>query len=193
YGHGSEALTDKPFRIEEFAEQVLAFLHERNLEKVSVFGYSMGGYLALYLACRHPEKINRIFTLATKFDWTEECAAKEVKMLDPDKIEAKVPAFASELSDRHGAPYWKNVLHKTAAMMQELGRKPILSPADLSRIEVPVLISVGDRDVMVSLEETANAYKQLQNAALLVLPQTAHPLEKVEVGRLVFECRRFFG
>lgn len=193
YGHGTESLTEKPFRIEAFAEQVNDWLEAQQVDKISIFGYSMGGYVALYLAAKYPAKVRCIFTLATKFDWNEASAEKETKLLDPEKIEAKVPAFAQELAERHGAHYWKNVLRKTADMMLGLGRQPALTEEELAKIEIPVLVGVGDRDPMVSLQETNSVYKSLKNGMLLVLPNTMHPLEKVSADRLVFECRQFFG
>jgi pimeloyl-ACP methyl ester carboxylesterase len=193
YGHGTETFTDQPYRIQDFAEQVKAWLEANQIDRISIFGYSMGGYVALYLASKYPEKVRCIFTLATKFDWNETSAEKETKLLDPEKIEAKVPMFAEELANRHGAHYWKNVLRKTAEMMWELGKQKALSEEDLTKIETPVLISVGDRDTMVTLEETAAVAKSLKNGALLVMPHTIHPLEKASLNRLVFECRQFFG
>lgn len=192
YGHGTKTLSDEPYRIAGFAEQVNDWLEEKQFSTISIFGYSMGGYVALYLAAKYPGKVNRIITLATKFDWNETSAGKETKMLDPEKIEAKVPMFANELSERHGAHYWKNVLRKTSDMMLELGKQKGLSDAELTQIEIPVLVAVGDRDPMVSLEETVTAAKQLKNGALLVLPNTVHPIEKVPLARLVFECEQFF-
>lgn len=193
YGHGSDTLSNEPFRIAGFAEQVNTWLEEKQIERISIFGYSMGGYVALYLASKFPGKVNRIFTLATKFDWNPEAAEKETGMLDPEKIASKIPLFASELSDRHGAHYWKNVLRKTADMMLELGREKALSDDEITRLEIPVLVAVGDRDPMVSITETATVAKQLKNGALLVVPNTVHPLEKVALARLVFECEQFFG
>jgi pimeloyl-ACP methyl ester carboxylesterase len=78
-------------------------------------------------------------------------------------------------------------------MMMGLGKQKALTDADLAQIEIPVLVSVGDRDPMVSLEETVVVSKQLQNGALLVLPHTVHPLEKISIARLKFECEQFFG
>ena len=54
----------------------------------------MGGYVALQLANKHPKYVQKIITLGTKFAWDKETAAKEVKMLNPEKIEEKIPAFA---------------------------------------------------------------------------------------------------
>ncbi len=193
YGHGVKTLSDSPFRIEAFAEQVYNWLEEKQFDAISIFGYSMGGYVALQLAATHPEKVKRIFTLATKFDWSEAAAEKETKMLDPEKIETKIPVFANELSERHGAHHWKNVLRKTAEMMLALGKQKTLTETSLSQIETPVLLAVGDRDQMVSLAETAETFRHLKNGGLLVLPNTVHPFEKVPLARLVFECEQFFG
>ena len=193
YGHGTNAAETQPMRIEALADQILAWLEAQQLDSIAIFGYSMGGYVALYLAAHHPEKVAEIFTLATKFDWNPETAAKEVKLLDPEKIEAKVPAFAKDLAQRHGENSWKGVLHSTAEMMLHLGQQPALSAEDFATIQTRVLVSVGDRDTMVSLAETVEVYRQLPNGSLIVLPETIHPLEKVSVDRLIFECRQFFG
>ena len=69
-GHGAEHLRDRPFRIDYFADNVLAFLAEQELDKVSIFGHSMGGYVGLYLAKAYPDKVERVFTFGTKFAWT---------------------------------------------------------------------------------------------------------------------------
>src|SRR3982751_5901517 len=68
-GHGGRELPQS-FSIELFTNDLLKWMEENSPDKIDVFGYSMGGYVALYIARYHPEKINRIFTLATKFDWT---------------------------------------------------------------------------------------------------------------------------
>ena len=192
-GHGGLPLTDAPFRIEQFAEDVLLYLDQHQLQQVDVFGYSMGGYVALYLALHHPARIRSIFTLATKFAWSPESAAKETKLLQPEKIEEKVPQFAATLAERHGPQQWKEVVRKTAEMMQHLGQQPLLTTDTLPLVSTRVQVSVGDRDNMVSVEETAGAYRLLQEGSLLVLPNTRHPLELVAPQRLVQEALQFFG
>jgi pimeloyl-ACP methyl ester carboxylesterase len=51
----------------------------------------MGGYVALKTAVLHPGRIEAIVTLGTKFHWDPENASNEVRMLNPEKIEEKVP------------------------------------------------------------------------------------------------------
>lgn len=192
-GHGGEPLPQASFRIEQFANDVMRYLDQHEIPQVDVFGYSMGGYVALYLALNHPERFRRVFTLATKFAWSPETAAKEIKLLQPDKIQEKVPEFASMLASRHAPIDWREVVMGTADMMQQLGQQPLLTADILPKISAPVRVSVGDRDNMVSVEETTWAYRLLPSGSLLVLPDTPHPLEMADPMRLLQEIRQFFG
>lgn len=190
-GHGGRELTAEPFTIELFAQEITEYIKNNKLFGINIFGYSMGGYAALYAAFIQTELIGKIITLATKFNWSPEIAASEVKMLDAEKIKAKVPRFALELSERHGADKWEEVLLKTADMMTALGNKLLLTGCVLNEIKNEVLVSVGDSDKMVSLEETISAYRSLPNARLLVLPGTPHPLEQADPQRIVYEIQKF--
>lgn len=192
-GHGGAPMPDEPFSIALFAEDVLRYLDRHQLRQVDIFGYSMGGYVALYLALHHPGRVRRIFALATKFAWSPEAAAHETNMLQPEKVQEKVPDFAATLAQRHLPNNWQEVMRRTAAMMRQLGADPPLTQEALSRIAIPVQVAVGDRDAMVSMHETTWAYGHLPRASLLVVPDTPHPLEKVSLARLLHEIKEFFG
>lgn len=190
-GHGGSEMPGE-FSIPLFANSVLDYMRRQQLETVSIFGYSMGGYVGLYLARHFPAKVERIATLATKFEWSPEIAAKEIKMLQPETIEQKLPAFAALLKERHQPADWKQVLRMTAEMMAGLGKKPDLRHEDFIAIRQPVQLMAGDRDKMVSIEETLNVYRSLPAAGMVVLPSTNHPLEQVDISLLFFTLRRFF-
>jgi len=191
-GHGGLS-TETEFSIQNFAQDVLNFLEVKKINSIDIFGYSMGGYVGLYLAKNYPEKVNRIFTLATKFSWSEEIAARENKMIDAEKIIEKIPAFAEVLKERHSPADWKIVLQKTAEMMTGMGKQNPLTGKDFKEIDKDVLLSVGDRDQMVSMEETMVVYRFLTKGRLLVLSDTQHPVEKVNVVQLSGEIKRFFS
>ncbi|MES2702218.1 MAG: alpha/beta hydrolase [Bacteroidota bacterium] len=191
-GHGGKP-ADAAFTMELFANDVLEYMAAQQLESVSVFGYSMGGYVGMYLAKHHPEKVAKLVTLATKYHWDEATAAKETQMLNPDKIAQKLPAFADILQQRHAPADWKTVLGKTAEMMLALGSSNPLQTADYTTITTPSLILLGDRDKMVTLDETLVVYKALPNAQLGILPHTPHPIEQVDVDLLGFMVRKFCG
>jgi esterase/lipase len=190
-GHGGETMPDA-FSIETFAQDVLNFLERKKIEKISIFGYSMGGYVALYLAKHHPKKVEKIFTLATKFLWSPDIAIKETKMLNAEKIAEKIPAFAKTLEERHAPNNWKALLSMTAEMMTALGNKNLLQLNDYENIGHRVMIGIGDKDTMVTLEETIEVYRKLKNGTLIVFPDTQHPIEKVDIERLKNEIISFF-
>jgi hypothetical protein len=52
---------------------------------------------------------------------------------------------------------------------------------------------LGDRDKMVTLEETVTVYKNLLNAQLCILPNTPHPLEQVNVDLLAYVIYTFLS
>jgi len=189
-GHGGRQLPDAPFSMELFATDVLQFMEREGLDKISIFGYSMGGYVGMYLAKHHPGKIEKLSTLATKYHWDPSIAVRETQMLNPEKIEQKIPAFAETLKQRHVGD-WKAILSKTSEMMVALGSNNVLTTGDCAGIATPSLLMLGDKDKMVSLEETVNVYKSLPNAQMCVLPSTQHPIEQVDLALLGFILERF--
>ncbi len=192
-GHGSKPFPNGPFRIESFAEDLKEYIQSHQLGPADIFGYSMGGYVALYLALQQPELIKRIFTFATKLDWQPETSAKEVKMLNPDTILSKVPHFAKMLEERHHGNDWRGHLERTAEMMLDLGDSPRLDNSAFQSIAHPVLMGLGDRDKMVGLDETYQTYRQLPHSQFLVLPGTPHPIEKINLNRLKPHILDFFN
>jgi pimeloyl-ACP methyl ester carboxylesterase len=191
-GHGARAFADRPFRIEYFAENLHDYLKENDLLGADIFGYSMGGYVALYLARHHSGSLGKIHTLATKLDWNPETSAQEVKMLNADVIAEKVPKFAAMLEKRHHGNDWREHLSKTAEMMLDLGNSPALSEADFKAIPNQVRMAIGDRDKMVSIRETEQFYRHLPQGEMLVLPKTPHPIEKMDPAQLCTAISSFF-
>lgn len=189
-GHGGSEIPSEDFTISNFANEVLDFIDENSLDKVVIFGYSMGGYVGLYLAKYFPDKVEKLYTLATKLDWTIEGSIKEASMLNPTKIKEKVPKYALALEQLH-ENNWEILMDKTALMMLNLGKNPAIKESDYDEIKVPVLISVGDKDVMVSIEESVFAFRKIPNSLFYVMPNTIHPIEKVDVRQVANQIKNF--
>ena len=165
-GHGSNAGNDTPFSIELFVEDLLKYFRKNNIEKAGIFGYSMGGYVALNFALLYPKKVQSVFTLATKLNWNVTFAEKEVKMLDPMKMKDKIPAFVTHLKNLHGSDHWIELVNNTAKMISELGFDH-LTTIDFQAISIPVRLALGDKDVMVSAAETLEVSHAIPNADML--------------------------
>lgn len=185
-GHGTKSGADGvDFSIEGFAQDLKQFMQQNKLEKPLIFGYSMGGYVALKLESLEANSFEQIVTLGTKFDWNPESAEKEAKMLNAEKIEEKVPSFANYLKSLHGENEWKTVLQRTSKMMLGLGEKPSLRAYDFHHIRVPVQLLLGEKDVMVAKEETRNVEELLANSSFEVVPDWVHPINQVPSEQLV--------
>ena len=192
-GHGATPLRDRPLRIESFADDVIAHLDRQGIARAHVFGYSMGGYVALYLAATSSARIARVATLATKLAWTPEVAARESALLDPVAIRAKVPKFAAALEARHTGAGWEALLAHTGELLHELGARPRVTDELLASVTQPVRIGVGDRDATVTIEECIAAVRRLASGELEVHPRTPHPFEKVSLDRLARSLEEFFA
>lgn len=191
-GHGSKSGSEEEFSIELFAQNLKDFLQHNQIHKPLIFGYSMGGYVALKLESLEANTFERIVTLGTKFDWNPESSEKEAGMLNAEKIEEKVPAFANYLKSLHGENKWKTVVQNTAKMMLELGRKPSLRPYDFHHIQIPVQLLRGSKDSMVTKEETINVQELLANANYEEMPDWVHPINQVSPEELAQQLLRVY-
>lgn len=192
-GHGGEMIPPGGLTFPTFANNILQYLDQNKIEKVNLFGFSMGGYAALYFAFLHPDRVGKIMTVNVKFNWDPITTAKETGMLDPDKMFEKVPAFANNLMVLHGMNIWKNLLKSTSDMMKKLSETVVMSEEELMSIKHAVLLGIGDRDTTSSVPETLDIYRKLSNSQLWVIPGTAHPFERIDLNLTIPVLRKFFG
>ncbi len=59
-GHGHTADIERPLRYEWMADDIAALISHLGLEQADIFGYSMGGGVALQTAIRHPEMVRKL-------------------------------------------------------------------------------------------------------------------------------------
>jgi pimeloyl-ACP methyl ester carboxylesterase len=191
-GHGRRASHHHAFTIQNFTHEVLDWMNENYIKTIDIFGYSMGGYVAVWLARFYPDRVGKVFTLGTKLKWNEEEAEKEIKRLNPEVAQQKVPAFTKLLSDRHGEHEWKSVMSKTALLMKDLAHTH-LTDQDFIKLQLPVLLGRGGQDNIVSFEETDYVHHLIKNSEFKIYEEVGHPIENVPVELLSKEIKRFFA
>ncbi len=185
-GHGGEPFPDEAFSIELFANDVIRYLNKKDIRTIHVIGYSMGGFTAIYLASRYPDRFKSLFIIGTKLNWTKDTVKIQTGLLDPEIISEKLPDYAKELENIHAPNDWKEVLKRTRDMMTQMGKKNPLKDDDLKNLEIPVLIAMGDRDSTVIIEESVFAYRLFKKGQLLILPNTPHPISRLD-GKTVLD------
>lgn len=190
-GHGGLP-AGEPLSLAYFSNFVLDFLEKENLPQADIFGYSMGGYVALYLAWKHPGRVRRIFTLGTKLDWSPETAEGMNRMFDVEKIEAKVPHFAEMLAKTHHPLDWKEVCRNTSAFLRDLGNGQGIPPEAFRQISCPVVIGLGELDNVVTPEESRAVANAIPNGGFEILAGCKHPIEQVNNVLLAERLLHFF-
>ena len=180
-GHGrSDDLPEIAFSLDTFREDALAALDHLGIERAAVFGFSLGAGTALTLAARQPERVSRVHAHAGAVEWTEEEWKRQAFAFKTRYVRRLTPAWAARLERAHGAGRWETLLDRLFGYMQEADHVATLSPEELGRIECPVLLSVGDRDRYLGLEQVVRTFRSIPNALLSVLPGHDHHFDDAD-------------
>jgi esterase/lipase len=189
-GHGQATNEPPEFRIDHFAKDLESFLKNNDFYNPIVFGYSMGGYVALYYQAHFDDSpLKGIFTYGTKFNWSQETVTKELPMLNPEHLMIKYPQFVETLKTKHGER-WKQVLLSTAHLMQNLEKLDSLTKEDVADISIPVVLIRGDQDRMVTSEETNLTSAWIPRSQVKTVAHSKHELERSnlkEIAEVVFQ------
>ncbi|HMW38468.1 MAG: alpha/beta hydrolase [Saprospiraceae bacterium] len=184
-GHGGRRIQPEGFTITSMAAELYSWIVEENIFRPIIFGYSMGGYVALKCEAQYPGLIGHIITLGTKFDWSTESTDKQISGLDIDSWRQKIPDYVSTLEKIHAPNHIDILADQTRHMMQHLSQNDYLKDSDLKNIQCRVSLLLGDLDRMVTQEETIQIQQCLTNSVLKILPETKHPLDKADPAMLV--------
>jgi pimeloyl-ACP methyl ester carboxylesterase len=180
-GHGRTTDIPRPITYQNLADDVAAFINALSLKKPNIFGYSMGAGAAVQLAIRHPEIVNRVAVASATFD------AKGFQPAFTNMLPSMVPEMfvgsPMEAAYRELAPNgdFRALVEKLIALEHE----PMSWAEDLKKISAPMLLIVGDADV-VTLEHAIEMFRLLGGGVmgdmgtplpasrLAVLPASSH-------------------
>lgn len=191
-GHGENSISSN-ISANLLCDQLINYIIENKLEGASVFGYSMGGYVALMAGIKKAELFEKIITLGTKLNWNNEIAQHEIKQLEYIKSLPSTHPFIMQLIALHGHDQYLNCVKETEQLMLELGEKQILNSNTLAKIKNQVLLLIGANDNMVSINETEGAAKYIKHSECKIIPETKHPIEKVDVNVLHSIINTYLG
>ena len=60
YGFGKTPHPDYPLTVKDYADGVLELMDKLNIEKATLVGHSFGGRVAIYIAAKYPEKVEKL-------------------------------------------------------------------------------------------------------------------------------------
>ena len=94
-GHGRTADIDRPITYEHMADDVAALIRHLGLDHPDVFGFSMGGAIALQLAIRHPGLARKLVVASASF--TSDGMQPELHEMQPELHEMLPSASPDEM------------------------------------------------------------------------------------------------
>jgi pimeloyl-ACP methyl ester carboxylesterase len=173
-GHGQSEMT-KSLTMRVIVEEIERLLTGIHSDPPVILGYSTGGYAGLSFALRHPGRTLGLWMHGTKFYWSGEEAENLATEMDRAWLEENNAERLADLRQRHGEERLDAILpwaNKIISGMPDSG----LTEMELEDLELPVMISVGDRDELVPVNEAVDLYRAMRRAQLTVFADTYHPL-----------------
>ncbi|MGH3406180.1 MAG: alpha/beta fold hydrolase [Streptosporangiaceae bacterium] len=160
-GHGRTPDAGRPLRYELLADDLAALLDHLGLARADVFGYSLGGAVAVQLAIRHPARVRRLVAMSVTYDTAG---------LHPEFAAADAGASDEAISQLRDSPYHRAYQDVAAdprewdtlvARVLELDRQPQHWPArQIEALTAPVMLVVADNDI-VRLEHAVDMVRLL--------------------------------
>ena len=180
--HGRTNDIDRPLTAADLTSDVVDLLEHVGIGRVDVFGFSVGGAVALHLAITHPQLIRKLIVSSVSFhpDGDRPENAEAVGQMTVDMI-AGTPMEQDYLAKSPNPDKLQDLLDKLGTFDQGFTG---WADAEIEGIAAPTLITVGDCDA-VTLEHAVR-FLQLRGgdvngdfvgvpaSQLAVFPGTTH-------------------
>jgi 3-oxoadipate enol-lactonase len=190
-GHGTSAAPDGIYTVDEMADDVLELLDALQIEEpVVIGGLSMGGYVALSIAARHPERLKALMLINTRAsaDSPEAARVREELARQVEATGDTEPVVAAMLPKVFAKATFEHHPELVARMHGRMARTPARAivgtlrglairpdrTGDLPGINVPTLVLAGQSDALIPLEESESMARHIPGARLVVVPEAGH-------------------
>ena len=148
-GHGKSPRGEAPFTIRQFADDLLAFMEERGIERAHLLGFSDGGNIALVFALAHPERVGKLVLNGANLD----AGGVKPSVQLPIVVGYRIASFFGRGSEQ---------ARRNAEM---LGLMVNIAPEELAALSAPTLVVAGTKD-MIKEEHTRLVAGSIPNAKL---------------------------
>lgn len=155
-GHGATPRGTAPMTIRRFADDLLEFLSEHQLEQVHLLGFSDGGNTALCFALSHPERVRSLVLNGAN--------------LHPSGVRRRTQwpiEWGYRVAGRFAGKSAEAARH--AELLGLMVNDPMIPPESLTSLQVPTLVIAGTHD-MILRRHTEQIARLLPDAELAILP-----------------------
>ncbi len=182
-GHGRTADIDRPMSFSASAKDVIGLLEHLNVKNADVFGYSMGGGVALQVAAQRPDLVRKLVIASAvfKYDGWHPIALEMFPTFTADMFEG-TPMKTEYERLAPDPTHWKAFVPRVMTM--DADHYNWKAELEQKASKIPAFIIVGDADG-VMLEHVTEMYhifgggvfgdiSGLPKSQLAILPATTH-------------------
>ena len=166
--HGFSGDQDGSLHFDFQMREAISYLEDVVQEPAHLVGWSDGANIALLVAIARPDLVKSIVAIGANFHYSGVKQAFGNPEISPED-QAEYNLISPD------APH--TLLEKTIRMYSIWESEPIISVEDLAKIQCPVLVLVGDDDV-IDHAHTVELYEALPLGQLAIIPGTSHALVK---------------
>jgi pimeloyl-ACP methyl ester carboxylesterase len=183
-GFGDSERPDRGYSIEQFAEDVAAFLDATAVDRATVVGHSFGSFVARRVAIAHPDRVARLVLIGTGLTPANP-VTREVQSTLPGLSDPISPPFARDFqASTVYAPvpemFFEQIVAESLKLPARLWRD--VFDALLTYDDADVLAAIGARTLLIWGEHDAlfpgtdqdRVTDAVRDATLKVYPDTGH-------------------
>ncbi|MGO9653667.1 alpha/beta fold hydrolase [Mycobacterium sp.] len=183
-----------PHTVEQMGADAIAFIRTLGLERVDLFGFSLGGGVAQMVALQAPDLVRRMILAGTGprggggiDQITKIAVVAYLKagltfsdprnfLFFPRTAEGKRAAsdYFNRLKERTHDRDKRISMQARIAQLKAIRHAGQSQPDDLSVVTQPVFVANGDHDLMVDSSHSADMARRLPNARLKIYPNSGH-------------------
>ena len=187
-GFGGEPAAP-PHSIDRYADDLIALLDARGVERAVVCGLSMGGYVALAMWRRHPARVRALVLADTRAGADDEAQrARRVELAARARAEGSEAVAEAQLTGAVGKSTRARHPERAESLRALMARVPVEEVVGaleamrerpdatslLTSITVPTLVIVGDEDVLTPPREARALAAAIPGARLVEIPGAGH-------------------
>lgn len=168
-GHGFTGNREGSMHFDFQVDEAIAYLEDVIKEPAHLVGHSDGAIIALIVALKRPDLVKSVVAFGGNFHYSG-----TLPMLEWDGSISE-DDYEEHKQTSPDAP--ESLKEKIAKMFSIWKSEPNLSIEDIKKINCPVLVLVGDDDV-ISHHHTIELFEALPQGQLAVIPGTSHQANK---------------
>lgn len=190
--------------IEEVADWIVALLDAAGIQGAVMVGHSMGSLIAIEAALRYPERVSRLVLIGSSVPMPVSPVLLDAARHDEAKAAAMVNAFSFATQTQAGEERLSKMRAMNLQIMER--QKPGVfgcdlnacnayarAITDLSAINKPVLVLVGDQDRMTPPKASRAIAATIPGSTLVVLKDAGHALMAEQPDAMLDHLRGFLS